>query len=393
MLTLENNQLVVRFPEIHPDAVCTIEFQRTLRIPDDNRTHKLPPGLGRFPLSHVDDFAHKLPAAWHKRGGVFMPMHQAEAMWIRFHSRYPFAVKIAAGKINAVTGDTWTPELKGPVFRAPYRDVREEAKRHHPTVFGGLGSVWGGVLPPEEYSLQAPLGVPRPQLVKSGPDQDYLAVPKQPWLDGFSVGKGKIRQFVAMPLGDGYTVEEQLTGEAVHGGLQIIIYPLKPEFYRPKPVMRSALNSMSGGFFALCASAGSFSGAAAQSDMGLAPGGLMEQTIHETEFSLEQWDQTKSAKCFVHLLNSAQYKHVTGNEPPHPAPTAEDYTRAGYPWFEEYAPFAKQVPGSSKLQMLDSVANMANKLGENPLKDNAPLSNPPKVTVVKHPNEVRNGEF
>ena len=31
----------------------------------------------------------------------------------------------------------------------------------------------------------------------------------------------------AMPLGDGYTVEEQLTGEAEHGGIQLIVYPMK----------------------------------------------------------------------------------------------------------------------------------------------------------------------
>ena len=34
----------------------TLEFQRTLRIPDDDRTHHLPPGLGAFALRHVDDF-------------------------------------------------------------------------------------------------------------------------------------------------------------------------------------------------------------------------------------------------------------------------------------------------------------------------------------------------
>ena len=28
-----------------------------------------------------------------------------------------------------------------------------------------------------------------------------------------------------MPLGHGYTVEEQMTGHAVHGGIQIDIYP------------------------------------------------------------------------------------------------------------------------------------------------------------------------
>ena len=57
--------------------------------------------------------------------------------------------------------------------------------------------------------------------------QDYMVVPGQPWLDGFCVEKGLIRQFVAMPLGEGYTPEEQLTGEAEHGGLQIAVYPMK----------------------------------------------------------------------------------------------------------------------------------------------------------------------
>ena len=104
MLTVQNDKLAFQFPEVHPDAVCKIEFQRTLRLPDDNREYPLPPGLGRFPLSHVDDYAHKIPAQWVEHGGVFLPMAQAEAMWVRFSSDYPFAVKIAAGKVNAVSG-------------------------------------------------------------------------------------------------------------------------------------------------------------------------------------------------------------------------------------------------------------------------------------------------
>jgi hypothetical protein len=31
-----------------------------------------------------------------------------------------------------------------------------------------------------------------------------------------------------MPLGQGYTVEEQVTGKAEHGGLQFDIFPLRP---------------------------------------------------------------------------------------------------------------------------------------------------------------------
>jgi hypothetical protein len=89
-----------------------IEFQRTLRIPDDGKIYPLPAGFGRFPLRHVDDYKDTVPAPWTERGGVLMPMYQSEALWIRFSTRYPFAVKVAAGKINAVTGDPWSRDLQ-----------------------------------------------------------------------------------------------------------------------------------------------------------------------------------------------------------------------------------------------------------------------------------------
>ena len=148
MIELRNDQLVVRFPEVHKDAVLRVDFQRTLRIPDDNREYPLPPGLGRFPLQQVDDYADGAPQSWQKHGGVFLPMYQAEAMWISFEASYPMAVKVAAGKVNALTGDEWKNEIS----RNP---------------------------------------------------QDYLVVPDQPWLDGFCVQEGMVRQFVAMPLGEG----------------------------------------------------------------------------------------------------------------------------------------------------------------------------------------------
>jgi hypothetical protein len=86
--------------------------QRTLRIPDDGKIYPLPAGFGRFPLRHVDDYKDTVPAPWTERGGVLMPMYQSEALWIRFSTRYPFAVKVAAGKINAVTGDPWSRDLQ-----------------------------------------------------------------------------------------------------------------------------------------------------------------------------------------------------------------------------------------------------------------------------------------
>ena len=61
--------------------------------------------------------------------------------------------------------------------------------------------------------------------------QDYIVIPDQPWIDGFAIDDGFIRQFVAMQLGDSYTAEEQITGNAEFGGLQIIAYPMKREIY------------------------------------------------------------------------------------------------------------------------------------------------------------------
>lgn len=135
-----------------------------------------PPGLGRFPVEHVDDFADNLPDTWRTHGGVFIPMYQSETLWINFSGDYPCAVKIAAGKINAVSGEPWSNGL-------------------------------------------------------SADPQDYAVIPEQPWLDGFNVSEDFIRQFIAMPLGEGFTAEEQITGKAEHGGLQIIVYPMKYDVY------------------------------------------------------------------------------------------------------------------------------------------------------------------
>lgn len=57
--------------------------------------------------------------------------------------------------------------------------------------------------------------------------QDYIVVPTQRCIDGVAVKSGVARQFVAMPLGQGYTVEAQIKGEDVMGGLQLEITPAK----------------------------------------------------------------------------------------------------------------------------------------------------------------------
>lgn len=326
MVTLEHDSLVFRFPEVHPDAVMELDFQRTLRIPDDNRDYPLPPGLGCFPLAHVDDYRDRVPEAWVEHGGVFLPMYQAEALWIWFESPrgYPFAVKVAAGKINALTGESWRDELS----RRP---------------------------------------------------QDYLVVPDQPWLDGFCVAKGLIRQFVAMPLGEGYSVEEQLTGAAEHGGIQLLVHPMKAEVYRADP-RRAALG------YKMPALEACF-------DMGLAPGGLMRQEIYEDEYGFASWDRSVRSRCFVHIVNSLQYAAITGQAPPTEPPTAADYTAAGLPWFEYYDSDRKALAGAPRLAGVDSVAAKAIKSGKGVLPGNEPVSPTNVRKLSPHGAVVREGKM
>lgn len=331
MIELDKNMLNVSFPEVHPRARCSIEFQRTLRVPDDNRDYPLPAGLGSFPLFPVDDF--QVPTSWKKHGGVFMPMYQSEAMWIRFAAQgdYPFAVKIAAGKINAVNGEQWRDALS------------------------------------------------------SGP-QDYCVIPEQPWLDGFSVSRDVVRQFVAMPLGEGVTAEGQLTGKEEWGGIQLILYPMKADEYERRfgQKVRVAFRGMmsdSVDMMACCY------------EMGIAPGGRIRQEIAEDPFGLDVWDTSASSRCYVHLLNSDAFRAVTGKAPPAKPTTSKEYEAAGIPWFDYYLD-KPALPGSSTLAKLDGLVAAVLKKGGTP-PENKPVVIAKTVRIPSATSKpvVREGDF
>lgn len=335
MITLEGESLTFRFPEVHEHAKTEINFQRTLRIPDNGKHYPLPPGLGSFPLRHLEDFADRLPEDWRRRGGVMMPLYQAEAMWIAFRARlatnsYPCAIKIATGKINAVSGKPWKMEL--------------DRSEH-----------------------------------------DYVVVPEQPWLDGFCVAKDSVRQFVAMPLGAGYSVEEQITGKPEHGGLQIIVHPMKKERYqlllslreeqRRRRMEASSCDDI-GRFAAAgderarsCGVSRSRPMAAAPRSapaqaMGLAAGGRMTQQIYADPYGIDAWDQSVSSRCFVTLVDAVQWGEITGEPPCTRPPTAADYTNAGLPWFDYYAADVETLAGAPVLTLVKSVAELAVEKGE-----------------------------
>jgi hypothetical protein len=109
---------------------------------------------------------------------------------------------------------------------------------------------------------------------------------------------------VAMPLGSGYSAEEQLTGKAEHGGLQIIVYPMKREAYEEharayRPIARQTLRSAM----------------SLSDEMGFAPGGRMRQKIYADPYTLEDWDLRVTSRCFVPREFPA-WQQITDQAPP-----------------------------------------------------------------------------
>lgn len=332
----------------------TITLHRTIRLPEDGNSHALPPSRGQFSMKRIEDYRDRVPEAWRDHGGVFIPMYEREAMWLGFGGPTS-AVKIATGKVNAVSGGKWTQEL------------------------------------------QPPTGVDG-----KDPEQDYMVGPyPQPWLDGFNIGGGQIRQFVAMQMGKGYTVEGQVTGKEDVGGIQVLVIPPKPGAI-PEPVYRYdgiqyAACSMGGleSFgptkgYATTNSTRSLSASVQRkgAQMGLAQGGRMEQKISVDPHGIDTWDQSKAERIFIHIVDAALWKEITGEECPPSPIAASEYKGA---WFT-YDNGKPSVQGSGTLANVKPVSQKDKDHGFEGQQDDSPLNekktNPVVALGVKVPKNV-----
>ena len=276
-----------------------VSFYRTLRVPDDGKTYPLPPGLGKFPLFRVEDFGDRLPPEMREQGGVLVPVYQREALWLGFHAApwKPNAVIVAIGRINAITG-----------------------------------AVDDGAL--------------------CADPQNYLVCPDQPWLDGIHTAHGAIRQFVAMPLGLGYTVEAALTQAETVGGIQLTVFEPKPgRFPDTAPARRDEGPQR-------------LSGLGAGARMGLGAGGVIRQKIYPDSYGQDTWDAGNSGHVVVHLINSAQFREITGLAPPPTPVDAKAYTDHGFPWFDLYDEARGAVAPTGQFSSVTTIADRDDQRGQ-----------------------------
>lgn len=319
-------QISVEASRVRVGERFTVSFQRTLRVPDDGGAYPLPPGLGAFPIRRVADFGERVPASWRAQGGVFIPMYQREALWLGFDGAEwkPNAVKIGVGGINAVSGLPWDTTLHAD-------------------------------------------------------PQDYLVCPDQPWLDGINAGAGFVRQFVAMPLGLGYSVEAQLTGREETGGIQMVVFEPKPGRFPDEPppeeegpLVLEAMMEAAGG-------------------MGLAAGGRIEQKIYPDEHGIETWDAENRGELFVHIVNSEQYEALTGEAPPPSPVSARTYTDWGLPWFALYDEARADLPRGEPLAGVTSVREQDEERGLGGQEGDTSIEIDPDQIARLRPDERRDG--
>ncbi|MER6266526.1 hypothetical protein ACFY0B_08870 [Streptomyces sp. NPDC001797] len=297
-----------------------VRFVRTLRLPETG-THPLPPGLGEFPVRRVSDYPDTVPQEWRARGGVMLPVYLREAMWLSFAgTAEPAALQVGVGKVCAVSGEPWRDRLS----RNP---------------------------------------------------QNYLVLPRQPWLDGINSGKGTVRQFVAVPLGLGATVEGQVTGEEVWGGVQLQSFTLRDgplaEWRRAERLRQERLRQermrgpgAAGGYgaalpmmSALPAPAPGAAPAAGPAGMGLGVGGSMRQEVYEDDRPPGDWAEAPAGRVFVHLVTPPQWQRITGEAPPPSPVDRAAYTRAGLPWYDYYDQDAQDLAAPDTLEAVKPVGD------------------------------------
>jgi hypothetical protein len=270
-------------------------------------------------VHRVEEFADRIPGSWRQHDAVFVPLYQREALWIGFDGRWwhPNAMTIAAGRVNVMTGEVATESLS----REP---------------------------------------------------QDYIVIPDQPWLDGFHLEPGVVRQFVAAPLGWSTTVAEQL-GSTDQDALWLRIFEAVPGRFPEQPppepdrIVEGAPMATPAGF-----------------GMGFAAGGRIVQRLYADPYGFDSWLTQPTADLLVYVVNSDVYQNITGRPPPPTPVSAEEYTKAGLPWFELYDEARSPAAIDNWLQRLKTLGHAdpqavtpSLEMGPGQVKGTRPTQSPP----------------
>jgi hypothetical protein len=282
-------------------------------------------------------------------GSYFIPLYQREALYLGFKGPqwHPSIAKICIGNVNAISGGIYSENI-------------------------------------------------------SGHTQDYVIIPQQRWLDGINAGDGVVRQFIAMPLGSGFSVEAQVTDEEIFGGFQLlIIQPKENRFskYSPqlKEIFEKVRRTQIQAQFKIDSSVAAalilnpiekqiyfsflnieepvirfqpadgheqdFKPDEENISMAIAAGGSIQQKIIADPYGPETWDTQKTRLVTIHLVNSASYQKITGTAPPPTPISKENYKYHKIPWYSNYDEKLPKIRAASAFRRIFGVSEIHKRRG------------------------------
>lgn len=372
-----------------------VSLWRTVRIPEDGKAYDLPAGFGRFPLVDAAQLRDSQPLDNTQDMNCLFPMYDREAMYMEFVGgqyamgpgdlQRPYAIRPFVGGINVVSGEP----LEQVESTVPPSSAR-------PTAQTRVGERQQGEV----------VGIP------PSAEQDYLVADAltnnttlgPQWLDGIAESQGRVKQFVAVPFGEGTSIESQKTGKDNAGGIQFEIIPSLPlhrlrqykgrqitiytkaAYYRNTPPVQvdagalvwDYMHTVSqhfgcniGHFYCFfnnqrmeplytLAHFGVTDGCTilvmhkmrgggriwtTAKRMALGAGGAISQNIRRDEQPPGIWDRSRAIRINIQITSSLGFEDLTGLVAP-PTPISFDtYEELGIPFFQHYIEDTQAISG------------------------------------------------
>ena len=88
-----------------------------------------------------------------------------------------------------------------------------------------------------------------------------------------------------------------------------------------------------------------------------------EKGRYPDRYGIDAWDPENHGQVFVHIVNSAQYRDITGREPPPTPIDVKTYTDHGLPWFELYDEHLGDLPPPEPLTKIPTIEDRDRELG------------------------------
>jgi hypothetical protein len=114
----------------------------------------------------------------------------------------------------------------------------------------------------------------------------------------------------------------------------------------------------------------------------------MKQKIYPDPYGVDTWNQQKYGSVTVHIVNSEQFRDLTGLEPPPTPVSAKSYTEHGFPWFDLYDESRGHLAPVEDLRHIKTIRDRDTELGEEPA-GNEPLAISPRKIVKLDPDAPR----